>query len=203
MDYCNICSNKLQKIIINKMEFNYCKSCEALYKTNTPPPLEEKRRYMHHVIDDGYKKYMENIFLKIKDFLNPGLSLDFGCGQKNTMEEIAKNYNIKMYSYDLYFYPFSYKNYKYDNIILNEVFEHIKKPLDLIFELKELLNDGGKIIILTKTHDNNFNDWWYLRDITHVSFFSKKTLSVIADVTNGEIVYNDFNLVVYSFSKND
>lgn len=202
MDYCNICSNNLKKLTINNMDFLYCKSCEALYKEKTPNKDEEKSRYMFHQIDEGYKEYMKNIFLKIKDYLNPGISLDFGCGKENTLEMIATKYNFKFYSYDLYFKPFKYKDFKYDNIVLNEVFEHIKDPFNLILELKSLLKEDGKIIILTATHNNNFNNWWYLRDITHVSFYSKKTLEIIGKKANLDIIYNNFNLVVYKLSKN-
>lgn len=203
MCVCNICNNNLEILNINKTKYLYCKTCECLYKIKLPSSKEEYDRYLYHNVDDNYKDYMNNIFLKIKDFLNDGISLDFGCGKEKTLETIFKNNNLKMYSYDKYFIDFNYSNYKYDNIILNEVFEHIKNPYDLLKELILLLNDKGRIIIGTNLHKNNFNNWWYLRDITHITFYSKKTMEVLSKRLNLKIIYNFNNLIVLEYSKND
>jgi len=42
----------------------------------------------------------------------------------------------------------------------------------------------------------NLNQWYYLRDITHVSFYHHKTLKYLAQTYNLEIIYMDDERVV-------
>ena len=183
------CKNKMKKVIINNRIFYECDNCGFLKKNDVPTPSLEKERYDHHICDEGYLKYMNNIFLSIKKYLNNGISLDYGCGQIHALSDIMNSNNLECDYYDLFYYPDMPKRI-YDNIILIEVFEHIEDIYSLLVSLKNMLNKNGKIIILTQVKPNNLDNWWYLRDITHISFVSEKTMNILAYNLNYKVEYD-------------
>ena len=62
-----------------------------------------------------------------------------------------------------------------------------------------LLKEKGNIIIRTRFIPINIfeGNWWYLRDITHISFFDLKTFLYLCEHFNLKIIYcNDKDLIV-------
>ena len=171
------CGNEFTKITIHKDEFLSCNSCGYLRKINILSSKEEKERYDLHICDDGYLKYMENVYLKIKPYIK-GVSLDFGCGKIHALADLI-NHDFLCYYYDLYYHP-NMPQMHFDTIILIEVFEHILDIYNLMLELKNSLNPNGRIIIMTKKKKYPLDTWWYIRDTTHVSFVDDKTMEILA-----------------------
>jgi cyclopropane fatty-acyl-phospholipid synthase-like methyltransferase len=71
----------------------------------------------------------------------------------------------------------------YDGITSTEVFEHLWKPVDALQKLKSILKKDGILAIMTLFHPKNqdiFFDWFYIRDPSHVTFFTPKTFEVMA-----------------------
>ena len=68
--------------------------------------------------------------------------------------------------------------------------------------LKSLLNENGIIAIMTLFHpnsDEDFKQWWYRRDITHISFYTPKTLRQMAEMVGLAVLFEDNkNLCVLS-----
>ncbi len=159
--------------IIQKEEVLICPKCGLISKKNVVSNKLEKERYDLHICDDGYKKYMNNIFSSIKDYLK-GDCLDYGCGKIHILSNIINDNKINCDFYDLYYYPILV-NKKYDTIILVEVFEHFREPYDELLKIKKMLNNKGRIIIITKPYKDNLSNWWYFRDITHINFINKDT----------------------------
>ena len=126
--------------------------------------------------------------------------LDFGCGNNHILANIINENNINSSYFDIYFYPDeSYKKSLYDAIIMEEVIEHLSDPVSVLKELISLLEENGKLIIKTMfiKEDTNLKNWWYLRDITHISFFSFKTFSYLSKLLSLEIIYcNDKDLII-------
>ena len=141
-------------------------------------PTEEKQRYDMHICDEGYKKYMYNVYLSIQNYVS-GKCLDYGCGQIHYLADILNQNGFETDYYDLYYYNHEI-NDLYDTIILIEVFEHILDIEDLMIKLKGLLKPNGKIIIMTKKKEYPLEKFWYLRDTTHVSFVDEKTMFFLA-----------------------
>lgn len=184
------CGKEMKEIKIKNTYFRKCPYCEYLKKMNQLSPKSEKERYDAHICDEGYLKYMKGISHKIIPFLKEGVSLDFGCGKIHALSDILNENRLPCFYYDLYYYP-DFPKCLYDNIILIEVFEHIEDIYALILRLKELLKPRGRILILTQPipKDIKLEDWWYLRDITHQSFVSPKTMEVLAELTGFEVRY--------------
>lgn len=168
--FCNC--NKISDII-QKEEVIICPNCGLISKKNIVSNKLEKQRYDLHICDDGYIRYMNNIYLSIKDYLI-GDCIDYGCGKIHLLSNIINENQIKCDYYDLYYYP-TLNDKKYDTIILVEVFEHFKEPYDQLLQIKNMLNKHGRIIIVTKPYKDNLNNWWYFRDITHINFINKDT----------------------------
>ncbi|HHH18913.1 MAG TPA: methyltransferase domain-containing protein, partial [Campylobacterales bacterium] len=68
-------------------------------------------------------------------------------------------------------------------------------------ELAGALNQGGYLIVMTQfpsKSDEAFLDWWYRRDVTHISFFSPRSFAIMASTVGLEVLkqLND-NVVVF------
>jgi SAM-dependent methyltransferase len=148
----------------------------------------EAQRYDAHNNDEGqeYRDYLTMTVEAVRPLIPRGArGLDFGCGKTTLMAKIFGSFGITVDSYDLYFHPkeevFAES---YDFIVLSEVIEHLRKPLEVMERLRSRLTPGGKIFIKTKLYSPNpaeFRDWFYKRDPTHVQFFNYESLNWLAN----------------------
>lgn len=170
----------MNEIKINKDTFYDCPNCKYLKRKSILSNKEEKERYDMHVCDDGYLKYMQNVYENIKAYIYGRKILDYGCGQIHALSDIINSSGYSCDYYDLYYYP-EIKEILYDTIILIEVFEHVIDPYNELLKLKNMLNKNGKLIIATNLRKNDLENWWYLRDKTHVSIFSTENITYLAN----------------------
>lgn len=199
---CKICGNSTKLLSINNIFYRKCSLCDFLFKTDEyilSSKSEFERYKLHNNNDQGYIDYQKNFYNDIKGFLY-GKVLDYGCGDNHVLASIISDSGFDSSFYDLYFYhDEKVLNEKYDIIILEEVIEHLKDPLGEIKKLLEILNNSGKIIIRTQllNYKVDLSKWWYLRDSTHISFFSFKTFKYICELFNLNIIYcNDKDILV-------
>jgi len=199
---CKICRNSTKILSFNNVFYRKCFSCDFLFKTDEyilSSESEFERYKLHNNNDLSYFSYQKSFYFSIKEFLS-GKVLDYGCGDNHILASIIMEEGYDSSFYDLYFYNNEYvlKN-SYDSIILEEVIEHLKDPIKEIKKLLEILNKNGKIIIRTQflNDELDLSKWWYLRDSTHISFFSIKTFIYICELFNLKIIYcNDKDLIV-------
>lgn len=183
------CDFEMKKRTVNHMLFYQCPNCGHMKKITVLDAAAEKKRYDAHVCDEGYLRYMERVYERLKPYLKEGISFDFGCGKTHSLRDIFLKNNRQCLYYDLYYFP-DYPKEMFDNIILIEVFEHIKDSYALLKELKKHLRSHGRILIMTQPLPASFEGWWYLRDITHVSFATEKSMRVLADLLSFHLVYD-------------
>ncbi len=197
MKKCPICEFDMMNKKITQLDYHICDNCGFLQKDEEYilDSSLEKERYLEHVYDENYHKYMVNTFLEIKPFIYGNQILDYGCGREAYLGKVLEGNGYGVVSYDKYFFDIEYKNKKYDSIILIEVIEHIYDPLRTLIDLKDILNKDGRIIIKTNLYDK-LENWWYLRDSTHVSFFNKDTFTYIANKLDLKIIQLLGNLIV-------
>lgn len=193
------CNNKMNLIKVNNFELYVCEFCGHIKKKNVLPDNLQKVRYDNHVCDEGYLKYMNGIFNKINKHLNSGISLDYGCGQIHALSDILNDNGYSCDYYDLFYYN-KLEEKKYDNIILIEVIEHIEDIYSEICKIKDMLNDNGKIIVMTNFIPDNLVNWWYLRDSTHVSFLGENSILELAKLVDMNVVI-DSNINLFVLSK--
>ena len=71
---------------------------------------------------------------------------------------------------------------QYDFITCTETAEHFYDPFKEFNTFNDLLKPGGWLGIMTSflTTDDKFENWYYRRDPTHVTFYCEKTFQVMA-----------------------
>jgi len=191
---CKICLEVTQTIRDNKKNITYyrCQNCGfiALEEHAIVNSLREKEHYAKHNNSFECSGYVKMFELFIEEAVQPYLNLvtkvlDFGCGHTPVLAELLKRKGLEVDIYDYYFYPEKvYETTTYDLIVSTEVFEHLKEPLVVLKKLVNSLNKDGYIILMTQfpqKSDIEFLEWWYRRDITHISFFSPKSFDIMAE----------------------
>lgn len=213
---CKVCNSNTNIISHPKFgNYFYCCNCEFISKdeSNRLNEEEEKLRYSNHnntIEDKGYVDYL-NRFLDgtVIPFVGEGKKgLDFGSGPSPVLAQLLeKKLNYNMDIYDYYFSPEKvYIAKKYDLVTSTEVIEHLSDPL-LYFELfSKLLKPKGVLAIMTQFHSNDevsFLKWPYIRDKSHVSFYTPKTMEYIGRTVGLKVIYTDnFKYITFSLTAN-
>lgn len=204
---CKICGFETKEFYDKQFDikFYHCLNCEFISKDENSiiSEKEEIKIYNYHnnsIEDQNYvdffKKFLDSSVMK---YVNNGRKgLDFGSGPSPVLATILeRDYNYSMDIYDLFYSKEkSYIGKKYDLITCTEVVEHLKYPMEYFSLFKQLLVDDGTLGIMTLFHSNNteeFCDWYYRRDMSHISFFTAKTMTVISKLIKMELVYTDDN----------
>jgi SAM-dependent methyltransferase len=163
-------------------------------------PDQELNRYLKHTNSLDNTGYVEMLKTFIDKSITPFRQniktiLDFGSGPEPVLAQLLREMGFKVDIYDIFFAPEeAYLDKTYDLITCTEVLEHLKDPLKILGIIRNLLNPGGIIAIMTLFHpvyglsptpdqlpcEKIFKDWWYRRDPTHISFFRPETFYHIA-----------------------
>lgn len=210
---CKICSNDTRIIrdIQFDIEYYKCLNCEFIHMDDNKRVTFDDEREVYDLHEnslecEGYvnmfRKFLEKAVLPFKTC---GKGLDFGSGPEPVlMQLLNRDYQFDMENYDLHFQPQKiYIGKKYDMILSTEVVEHLPDPMEIFELIYNILEDGAIFAFMTILHSNSdedFNKWWYRRDKTHISFFSEKTLQVIADKLGFKLIYSDQKRV-FTFQK--
>ena len=160
--------------------------CDLVFKDPKVWPSydEEKQRYLKHnnsLDDKGYRDFLLVLVEPLTKELKSGMKgLDYGCGPAPLLSTLIKEKGFECESYDPYFFNDKILlTKKYDFITCNEVVEHFHYPDEEFKKLFELLDKDGVLVIRTQLTPNDFNNWWYHSDVTHVVFYSLKTFDWI------------------------
>lgn len=200
---CKVCNSNDLETIELKEKYYYCNNCEAIFinPAEIVDPAEEKERYEGH--DNNHQN--EGYVRMFKDFinevvtphidLNKNLSaLEFGCGPGPVLADLLEEKGVKVDLYDPYFFPDKiFVDKKYDLITSTEVFEHFSDPRKEMELLTSHLKKDGYLAVMTSFHPGpeEFKDWWYKWDPTHIIFYNQKTFKKIALDFDLDIIYTD------------
>lgn len=112
----------------------------------------------------------------------PKRVLDFGCGPGPVLVELLSRRGHDAIGYDPFFAPDADLSRPFDIVFCTETAEHFRSPRDSFDQLTELVKPGGTLAMMTSLHPGpeRVGEWWYLRDETHVSFYSLRTFEWIA-----------------------
>ena len=80
---------------------------------------------------------------------------------------------------------------KFDLIVLFDVVEHISKErlLNFFQNLNDLLNKNGEILLRFPNGSSAAGLEYFNSDLTHYSFLNKRSLKMLAEINNFELVY--------------
>ncbi|PKM49414.1 MAG: class I SAM-dependent methyltransferase [Firmicutes bacterium HGW-Firmicutes-7] len=202
---CILCESQTKVIQHRKsnVDYHYCKECEFISKDNNAIiSLEEEFKiYNYHINSIEDTRYVDYFYEFLNDavfkYVNRGKKgLDFGSGPSPVLAQILERYHgYNMDIYDIFYSPQKvYLKNKYDLVTCTEVIEHLKNPLEYFKLFKELLIEDGVLSIMTQFHHNDdahFLNWHYIRDESHISFYTPKTMKYIAEQTGLKIIYTN------------
>jgi len=207
-DSCPLCSGPELTLIGNDRYRPYfsCGHCQLI---SVPPgyhlsPEQEKDRYDQHKNnskDPSYREFLNQLAQPLQERLRPNSSgLDFGAGPGPTLSLMLQEAGHTMSIYDpFYAYNPALLKRTYDFITATEVAEHLHHPGLELDHLWSRLKGYGILGIMTQLAppDQPFLDWYYIKDPTHVCFFSEKTWPWLSLRWNAEIIYLEKNVVLF------
>lgn len=183
-----------------------CETCDLVFVGSEfhLQPEEEQSRYDFHendLEDPGYRKFLNRLAQPMLSHIPPGASgLDFGCGPGPLLKQIFEEAGHTMAVYD----PFYANNptvldTNYDFISASEVAEHLFNPGHELSRLFGMLSPGGVLGLMTSLRGNDisFPDWHYIRDDTHVVFYSPRTMDWLARKWGATLLHMDESVIIF------
>ncbi len=188
-----------------KREYFRCSQCDLIFvdRNCLLSSEDEKAIYDYHennIFDANYRQFLNRLFQPLTDSLSPGSSgLDFGCGPGPALAHMFLEAGYSMAIYDPYYAPIKHVLTKqYDFVTSTEAIEHFALPGEEITRLDQCLKPGGQLGIMTKLTDtvDNFKNWHYKNDPTHINFFSQQTFKWLANKLNYSVQFYGVDTIV-------
>jgi 2-polyprenyl-3-methyl-5-hydroxy-6-metoxy-1,4-benzoquinol methylase len=152
--------------------------------------------------DQGYRQFLSRLSRPLLEKLDSKQKgLDFGCGPGPTLSVLLEEGGQQVDLYDPFYYndhSVFYKNY--DFITATEVVEHLRDPNKDFTALFAMLNRGGCLGIMTKLviNENAFSQWHYIRDMTHICFYSRSTFKYLAQRFNALLTFVENDVIFFN-----
>ena len=211
-EFCPLCySSKIEflvskKVYKHKRDFMFCINCELVFVPEKfhLSKQEQINRYLQHnnnPYDSEYRKFLSKIIEPLIDKIIPGAKgLDYGSGPGPTLSLMLDELGYSVNIYDIYFSEDdSVLTFSYDFITCSETAEHFVSPREEFDKLDKMLKNNGILVIMTSMLDSkdNFKDWYYNRDPTHLSFYTKTTMIWISNKYNYEISFYGSSVILF------
>ena len=179
-------------------QYNRCAICKLVFVPEQfhVTPEREKQEYDLHennCEDEGYLRFLSRFsdpFVKTLTDIKNGL--DFGCGPAPALAGLIEQHGHSVALYDpLYKNDRTVLSKEYDFVTATEVVEHFRDPAKEFVQLFQMIVSGGYLGIMTKMvkDDAAFKTWHYIRDPTHVSFYSRETFAFIAGQFGASVTF--------------
>lgn len=202
--HCKICQQPTHHFFDDYMHCDtyHCKSCQYIFKDPTAIITKDKelKVYQQHNNTEenlGYvamfQDFMEKTFLPFREEIDT--VLDFGSGPNPVLASLLTKQGFQTEYYDKFFAPKKvFEGKQYDLITSTEVIEHIDDVQEVMTLFSQHLKPQGYLALMTQFHPDDENDylnWWYRRDPTHISFFRPHTFDVLSRQHNFTLCYHD------------
>ncbi len=204
---CPLCSHRQARPFHRDRQREYfrCRICRLVF---VPPGYHlareaEKAEYDRHqnpTDDPGYRRFLSRLFRPLQARLAPGSrGLDFGAGPGPALAAMLRAAGHDVAIYDPFYAPDqAVLDARYDFITASEVVEHLRRPGPDLDRLYRLLTPGGLLSIMTKRviDRERFARWHYIRDPTHVCFYSRSTFTWLADRWSARLDIVDRDVII-------
>ena len=205
------CSNRVEFLVSkyifkHNRDFMICVNCELIFVPNQYHLTEEEQidRYLQHnndPNDPGYRNFLSKIIKPLINNILPGSNgLDYGSGPGPTLSLMLKEIGFYVEIFDIYFSPdTTVLSKKYDFITCSETAEHFVCPRKEFDRFNVMLKNNGCLVIMTSmiNSKDDFLTWYYNRDPTHLSFYTKNTMRWISKNYNWEISFYGSSVVLF------
>lgn len=180
---------------VNNRKFLHCLTCDVIFVPQEFhfTPEQEKSRYETHQnsnLTPGYREFLMKFIGPLWPHLpNPRpvgfRALDFGSGPSPALQTLLAEKELMIETFDPYFTSDTKKPVgPYDLLCSTEVVEHFRDPLSDWKKMVSLVKPGGLVAVMTQfhfaEHESFFQKWWYVKDPTHVVFYSQKSFAWLA-----------------------
>lgn len=133
------------------------------------------------------------------------MGLDFGCGPGPALSAMLREQGLACCDYDIFYAPQAERLQRvYDFVTATEVFEHLARPAEVLDQLISRIKPGGFLALMMQRPDeqDSFAHWGYLRDPTHISFYTNQALAFIADQWSLTESHRDRNVIIWQINSN-
>lgn len=182
-----------------------CNTCQLIFvpAEQHVSLISEKQHYDLHQnspLDSGYRKFLSQLSKPLLQLLpEKSYGLDFGCGPGPTLSVMLEEAGHRVDLFDEYYFKndMIWQN-QYDFITATEVIEHLREPRLVLEKLSSTLKPNGLLALMTQITDDiaDFSNWHYMRDPTHICFYSSKTFRQIADMISGRIEFQSNEVLI-------
>ncbi|WGL17377.1 class I SAM-dependent methyltransferase [Microbulbifer bruguierae] len=185
-------------------EYLQCTCCALVFVPERfhLSPAEEKAYYDLHensLADEGYARFLNRCADPLLARLTPdSAGLDFGCGPAPLLAQIMERAGHRMTTYDFFYQPdTSVLAREFDFIVSTEVVEHLSAPGEVLERLWARLRPGGVLALMTKlvATPERFGNWHYIRDPTHIVFFSEATFRWLARELGAGLTFHGADVI--------
>ncbi len=188
---CRVCAEDALRefMVIAGRAYWRCEACQAtlLEDAHLPTSDQERARYESHnndPSDSAYRAFLGRLAAPLLARLPAAQSgLDYGCGPGPALAQLLTGAGHTVALWDPFFCSdAAVLSRDYDFITCTEVVEHFHEPHEEFARLDRMMRPGGWLAIMTtlQTDDARFEQWYYRRDPTHVSFYREFTMHQIA-----------------------
>jgi len=150
--------------------------------------------------DSGYRRFLSRCAAPLLEQLAPhSEGLDFGCGPAPLLASMLAEAGHQVSLYDVFYAPDADAMQRdYDFIVATEVVEHLAAPGEELQRLWARLRPGGLLALMTKLviSPERFASWHYIRDPTHICFFSAQTFRWLAESLQAELQFADGDVIL-------
>lgn len=164
----------------------------------------EKQEYDLHENssgDEGYLRFLSRFSDPFAQKIGtPKRGLDFGCGPGPALAGLIEQHGHKVALYDpLFNNDRTVLTKRYDFITATEVVEHFRCPAKEFTQLFYMLVPCGYLGLMTKMvkDDAVFATWHYIRDPTHIVFYSRETFTYIADLFTADVTFIEDDVIIF------
>jgi hypothetical protein len=188
----------------NARQYLKCDLCQLVFvgKENLLSIDEEKAVYDQHENsphDANYREFLALLFEPLQKRIPPSAKgLDFGSGPGPTLSIMLEEAGHAVKIYDPIYAPdISVFDQSYDFITATEVAEHLHYPKQEFLRLWSCLKPGGTLGIMTQLAQGSdvFANWNYIRDPSHVCFYSQDTFEYLASRLNAKLEFTGKSVI--------
>ncbi len=205
MTSCKICGTESEKAfskkVLHKYDIDYF-TCHACGFMQTEKPYWLAEAYSEAITAQDVGLVLRNLNLVevakkviLNNFESTGKFLDWGGGY-GLFTRLMRDKGFHFFHHDphcenLFAKAFEGKGSGYALVTSFEVLEHLENPLQ---SFKEMFSFGDSILFTEELiPSKDVENWWYIAPEhgQHVSFFSKKSLEIIAEKNNAYLSSRD------------
>jgi len=210
---CPLCHHLNHHIFAQLPQGNYW-LCNHCHYTFLAPQYwlteaEEAAHYQLHdnrIDDPHYLKFLSRLSEPLVARLNLGAKgIDMGCGPGPALAHNLTQQGYPCDYYDPLFFPnAALLNQQYDFVTATEVVEHLRDPAATWQQLRSLVKPKGLLAIMTswRVAKDDFSQWHYPRDPTHIGFYQPSTFEWLAEQWGWQVSFPATHVCIFKRPEN-